>query len=529
MTGRIPALLLVLCLACEPAPVLPLDAGRADAPALDAGRADAGPPRMGASGYPASVPFALARTPLGDPIGAAERTALTDDYLELLEAARWFEVLEERVHGIPEDDAAGRMSYGTWWSGVRVVRAGSTVRYVHSADGADNNGLRTAPLLEAACFAQALSPSPRREALVRRLVRGFHQWILASDSTSHPEIRGVMTRAMYPAPTTTTIRGLTLEIDTSLSRPGVDNGATAYVHVPDHPIWGDVYFKNKRSKDDVGDMLRALAELASCRDALSTDAQAEIDATWDAYFAWAHSIVADGYRIASVEPSFEIVRPSESLAIYFVSGMGIECTGAMALFLAGEGRLDGFSCGTDPPPRSGIGPLDWTAEDTGMNGSAQILRSHHEAALAQALLANDAALAEELAGGLGMRIDRAIGAFVAGTPPDRYPAGDFARLVLHAAALGVPLRGDEVRWLGGELRASRDAHVARAASDPGDYDSFAASLADGEYAFEPGGGPIAFPDLGLPLATCGARWRATTGESLLDCAAVEAWLAARPL
>jgi len=45
--------------------------------------------------------------------------------------------------------------------------------------GGDNNGLRTAPLLEGACYAYALWKKPQHEQLLRRLIRGFSSWALA--------------------------------------------------------------------------------------------------------------------------------------------------------------------------------------------------------------------------------------------------------------------------------------------------------------------------------------------------------------
>ena len=51
-------------------------------------------------------------------------------------------------------------------------------------------------------------------------------------------------------------------IDYSFNQPGLDNGATEYVHIPDNPYWGDLWVKNKRSKDDLGHMMRAIAHVA---------------------------------------------------------------------------------------------------------------------------------------------------------------------------------------------------------------------------------------------------------------------------
>src|SRR5262249_36196580 len=137
-------------------------------PPLPASSADAGWPSDGTlPNHPRSLPFDLERSDVGQPVSAGEVATATDQFLQLLERTRYFHLVDDRVHGWPESDPAGHYWYGTWWSGITVTKANRRVTYLHGADGADNNGLRTAPLLEGACYAYALWKQPAHEHLTR--------------------------------------------------------------------------------------------------------------------------------------------------------------------------------------------------------------------------------------------------------------------------------------------------------------------------------------------------------------------------
>src|SRR5688572_12142597 len=48
-----------------------------------------------------TLPFDYVRDDVGDPIDAAERTRITDLYLDVLERTDWLDRIEERAHGWP--------------------------------------------------------------------------------------------------------------------------------------------------------------------------------------------------------------------------------------------------------------------------------------------------------------------------------------------------------------------------------------------------------------------------------------------
>jgi hypothetical protein len=501
----------VACLGCEPTSVV--DAGSDAPPRMrDAGGDAPAPTATGVfPDHPSSLPFDYTRPDVGEPVTEAELQAATDQYLALLARTAWFDQIERRAHGWPESDPEGHYWYATWWSGVGIEVTGGELTYRHVDDGADNNGLRTPQILEGACYAYRLWGNDQDQHLVRRLMRGLSSWHLAMRRSATDPERGLLSRAAYPTNVRDEARGIF--IDYSASRPGVDAEPSEYVHLPDNPDWPDLYVKNRRSKDDMGHLLRTVALMDACGGHF-TEAGAEEDLAEmrRLYTEWAQRVEGDAFRIATIDPSGDVVIPSLDLARYFIEG-GIECHASIAIRSLARNDHGGVTC---LMPTGAIGdPAD------GLNNSAvQIVRTHHEAAAGLALVTDQPALARTMIEGLGTRLTGIFDRYDAGDMPDTARFGDVAQLVLESLALGVPLTSREVRWL-----------HARIAQADASYDTtrpewrvFDATPPEGAYVFEPGGAGIDFKDLALPLADCIAPFRNPTSRPVLDCDRVRAFV-----
>lgn len=480
----------------------PRDGGGADG----GGPRDAGPVERPPTGLlpdrPDALPLSFDRPDRGDPVSAAELAALTDRYLELLERTRYFALVDERAHGWPESDPEGRYWYATWWSGAGIEKRGSAMTYRHVRAGADNNGLRTGPILEGACFAHALWGEASVEHLVHRLVRGVVSWFLAMERVPMDPERFLLSRAAYPRSVMDTERGVL--IDYEPSRPGDDNPATQYVHLPLNPTWGDLWVKNKRSKDDIGHLMRALAQLESCWDGLGGTERGDVVDMRRRFMGWSRRVEDDGWAIATFDQDLELWHPNESLARFF-DVSDVECPAILGIRLLGRGDPGGRDCG------DGVGPV---GEVDGLNSkNLQILRSFHEAAVLMAILFDEPELARAMLAGLASRLDTLMDRYDAGDPPENTTPAHLAELIFHAGNLGVPLTSREVRFAhrqidvahGSYLDASRAVHY-RLREAP-----------DGDYPLTPPGDGIEFRDLGLPLGSCAARYRNPGSRPLLDC------------
>ena len=71
-----------------------------------------------------------------------------------------------------------------------MTKEDGNVTYLHGESGADNNGMRTGPILNGVCYAQAIWGG--HEMLLRKLVRGFISWVIAMERESVTD-RGILT------------------------------------------------------------------------------------------------------------------------------------------------------------------------------------------------------------------------------------------------------------------------------------------------------------------------------------------------
>jgi hypothetical protein len=508
------ALLLAACIPAGPEPGN--DGSVVDASsALDAPMAmhDAGaPPPTPTGTFPTharTLPFPYTRPDVGTPLTATELADETDHYLALLDRTHWFDYMEDRVHGWPESAPGGRYWYATWWSGAGISLRSGHVTFAHVDVGAENNGLRTPQIMEGACYAWLLWHHDQDQHLVRRLVRGLSSWRLAMQrSATDPEI-GLTSRAAYPESVDDPDRGVHIDYDPN--RPGVDGGASYFIHIPTNPTWGDLYVQAQRSKDDMGHIMRGIAAIDACDGMLTeTGAQDDIVQARRLYQEWAQRVERDDFHIATLDASLNVVVPTGQLATYFVPN--VECHAQIAIRLLSRNDPFGAHCatptGASPDPTMGIS-----------SSSMQIVRSHHEAAAALALVTGQDALAQEMLAGLAARIEMILDLYDAGMMPDNAHPSDVVQLMVEAANLGVPLTSREVRWLHAQIEIAFAGYDTSGA----EWHVFEPGTADGDYAIEPNGPGIDIKDLALLLGTCVAPYRNPAGRAVLDCGRVAAY------
>lgn len=455
-------------------------------------------------------PYTLVRTEAGDAVTDTELAEVTDLYLDLLSKLDYFRSISRRAHGWPKNDPERRPWYGSWWSGIRIHRDGASLTFDHPLDGSDNNGMRTGPMLEGACYAHALWGGEGHAHLVQKMSRGFNAWMRAMERTSVPDAPVMLSRAFYPESITYEEDGLQITLDYDDQHPGEDNGATQYVHLPDNPHWGDLWVKNKRSKDDLGHMFRAIGALETCRAELPADAGADIAELGELYRAFARQVEDDGFRISTWNKDLEKWLPEESLAI-FVTEFGTECNATLTFRLFGRGDAGTIDC------NNGVTDADLTI--SALNGVRHIFLSFHEAAVQHALVAGLPTIAQRLAGGLARRSDLTHDTLARGESVGMFDARDFAGDLAHAANAGVPLTWREVRTLHAAIREAHETYLA--GHNDAALRAFDVDAPAGDYPFDFGGEGFNFRDLGVVLGTCVSKWRSPDAKPVLDCERVK--------
>lgn len=486
-------------------------ASSADGAAVDAtgdAAVDAGPKGP----PPSTLAVNYLRPDEGTPLTQAELDAATDQLITLLKDTRYYDTVSERVHGWPESDPNHGYWYGTWWSGVVIHKEAGKVSYIHVPAGSDNNGLRSPQYMEGACYAHLMWGQPQTAKLVRRLARGYSSWALSMVRFTGDPNPTLLGRAAYPASIDSNDDGLSFHIDYSQNQPGVDNPATEYVHNPTNPTFGDLWIKNKRSKDDVGHMLRGMVQADACTARLDPDGQADMAQMQSLYAAWSRRVEDDGFSIATLDKNLALTIPpvTETLAHYTPLAISdVECPGQLALRLLGRGDPGTIACS------SGFGLTEKLAVSQLRNNVRQILRSHHEAAANWALYRKQNGVALDLLKGLADRITSDLGYVTSSSPPDNIDPNDIASEVIHAGNVGVPLTSKEVRWLLGRLNTTftslRDPSFANL------FHVFDPATADGDYSYELPTTGLYFSDLGLIVGSCASPYRNPNGRPIVNC------------
>lgn len=462
---------------------------------------------------PSALPVSYQRPDVGTPLTAAELSTATDELIAILKDTRYFGFVDDRIHGWPESDPAKGYWYSHFWTGITVTKASGRVTYKHPSDGSDNVGIATAPYLEGSCYAYLLWGDSGVGRLVHKMTRAYLAWSLAMVRATGDTSPTLLARSFYRPNVDSTDGGRALTIDYSASYPGIDASPSEYVHLPTNPTFGDIWIKNKRSKDDIGHMLRSLEQSRACAPRLDAAVQADIDQTVTRYKSWATRVDAQNFRIETLDKSQQLWQPSDQLASYSLVG-NLECLGAFALRMAGSGVPGSLNCGNGFPS---IESLGWSLLK---NDARQILRSNQSAAIALSYRAAQLGPALSLLQGLGSRIDLDMSYVESASPPANFNINDVVSELIMATNVGIPLTSREVRFVHDHLHQAyvgvRDPTLAP------HFDLFNASTPDGTYSYDPPTIGMFYRDVGMLLGSCASPYRNSSGRPALDCAKLAA-------
>ena len=329
-------------------------------------------------------PVDASRAPPPPASSAQERTQA---YLQLLNATNWLDFVEGRVQGHP----TGPHAYGLWWGGGdTITKSQRSLMFTHQGTD-DNGGIITSPVLEGVCHGAVLWPAlrPRLFPILESLVRGFTAWMLAqqrsADDPAYPATP-LLSRNLFPPDGArhTTAAGVEVVINTSKVRHGSSGEFSGTIHVPHNPYFGDLWVQAKRSQDDVGHMLRAMALLLQPDGCLSPQAEppqsllAAVAQMRTLYASWAAEVERDGWKIASLNESLKRYLPSGGGGAFdFTMTANAECCGPLALRLLSAGDEGPLRCGDgiEPPERA----ANALKPDLLDNDNKEIARSQHEA------------------------------------------------------------------------------------------------------------------------------------------------------
>ncbi len=453
------------------------------------------------------------RADKGQPVSNSERQAATDEFIDLIKDTNYFDFVDSRIHGMPENEISKNNSWAHWWTGVKVEKHNGQVSFTHQNNGSDNVGIQTAPYLEGACFAFLLTGDKKYSNLARQLMRGMSSWILSS-SRSSQESPKILSRSFYPPSVQSSASGKNILINYDASRPGLNAETSSYVHVPNNPFFGDVWLKNNRSIDDIGHILRAISQVQACSEKFDDDAKADLRQLTLLYAEWASTVAENNFIIPTMDLNANMQIIKNGLGDYnkysFLNS-DPACIEKLAVQYTYSSDVHNLNCG------NGISVIEKIGGRFLQNDAIEILRSHHVAAAAFAQLRLQSEPANRLMLGLSERMDRDFKVINNPSLSPQFDVQDIATFFVHSNNVGVPMTSDELRYLYQRLHLAHEGMRASVYNQT--YHLFEASTPDGVYSYDPPHIGLYFYTLGAMIGSCTSQFvnMKDTQRSLLDC------------
>lgn len=485
---------------------------------------------------PENPGFVVVRPDVGSAPNASEVAAFTLGYLGFLERSNFLKWLNRHSQGLAPDNPWALPDYKIWWTNAFMVRSGDLVTLSWERPP-DNTTQSVGRVLGAVAGMFLDSGDETAWELTLGLVRGLsatYDGMIWGDED--PVIEPIMARTIFNRSYETLLDGVRrLAVDYDSVRFEQVELRHDTVHNPSNPTWGDIYVRNKRSKDDFPFLYRNMAVLVNLawktEDDEIRDAIVKIVKQVRAMTA---DIIEHDYCIRTKDAGGKPYIPLtpgggvEDYATFrsydsFVP-LG-ECTGKLATALLASGETLGNNCESADTQFYGDGSLyEELAIETHFCAT-DLIWGFHVAALAVALMVNDTGTARKLLDGLVARIDGLMLDQRAANHPEWWP--EMAQLLVLAAAYGVPLTGAEARLVQTRYLEAFEFYEETVCWDPWDSsvpEGTRCSVMPDRYARDSRGNVakahVRIEEMLSPFEYCASPFRATTGASFIDCEAL---------
>ena len=432
---------------------------------------------------PNAMPFSIERDQVGEAPTEEEIDLFTrkmKDFYEGVDLIRW---AQWHSFGASEDNPDGDPPYMIWWQCAHASKAGDTITFSFDCRP-DNTMAATARFLPGVIALYLANGDEDARRLAQGYIRGlsatYDGMVWAGEE---PTIDYLMARTIFYRNHAYAIEpGRNVQVDYDAAR--IEEVARRHDnwHNPDNPTWGDIYVRNKRSKDDLPFLYRNLPNLA--RIIRESDDAELVDASITLYrhiVRMCRDIVDKGYKIYSKGENGEVFLPRINFAMvddfasftcYDLLLPEGECTAKASSAYIGYGDAMGNECG------DGINPLYELVFLLSHYWGTNIYYGFHVSALSLALTFDDQDAARGLLEGLAARMGRIMCHPLAPDYSAWYP--DFAALLVLAAANGLPLTNEEA-----QLVMEHYADAADHYSTFEYWDLWDPSIPDGDYQYVP--------------------------------------------
>ena len=469
---------------------------------------------------PEGLPFEFTRPDVGDPITPVEVTEFTRKITGFWKDTGFFDWILQTSHGIDASNPWGDYAYKLYWQDTRAYKTDGVVTFEHYG-GADNLMIRTSKILSGAAAGYLMSGDEQLGQVVIDYSHGMVALFLGMLWDVEDPEDYVMARAIFTLDHAYTQEGgrqTYVEYDPAKNLRFDWNAHT--IPNSNNPVWGDIWVRNMRSKDDVPHIMRTVPTLMYVvrygQDEQVRDAAAEALAYLQGF---ARDIMESGYYIRTKDMNGDayvpltpdgLVNDLASFELYDPIAPGAECDPKLTSSLIAYGDPLNVYCG------NGIGELYEAVAATQHYFNWAIIRYFHTAAALNALVTGNDDVAYELLEGLAERHTTIMNDDVGRAEHHEWDA-DAAGFFLSSATAGLPLTSEEARLIQDQYAYSADHYSAFP-----NWDLWDSSVPDGPINYVPSGGggtqtAVRLPEMVFPIEYCNSPFRNESGAQLVDC------------
>ncbi len=430
-----------------------------------------------------SLPVVVTRDAAGDALTEAEVSDFTRTMGAFYKQIDYFRWVWRHSHGLANDNEWEQPGYKIWWTHGLAVKEGRHVTFRH-LEGSDNTMAKMTRILPAIIGLYQSSDDALYRDLLLDYLHGFSATFdCMSWGEDDPVQEGIMARTFYHRNHSYELDdGRQVSIDYDPMRKVTEERRHSNVHNPNNPTYGDIYVRNRRSKDDFPYGYRMMIAIIRLIRTTTDDTVSE-DAIrlYRQMRTLAKDIVEQGYKIRTKETNGEVWIPTMENGVTedyasFVNFEDLfpnaECNAKLSTALLAEGEALENTC------NDGDGGAYETAAINSQFWASNMIWGYHQTAVALSLALGDFEHTRKLLDGLIARLDGIRTDERAPGVPEWYP--DLAQLLVLSAAYGVPLTAEEARIVM-EQYSQATTHYLEFKS----WDLWSDALPDGEYEYIP--------------------------------------------
>lgn len=469
-------------------------------------------------GLPEALAFEYTREPAGEVPTESEITEFTRALTGFWDESEYFRWVRMTSHGIDDSNENDWFSYAIWWQDVRAIRDGETITFQHHGR-ADNVTLRTCKVLNNAIAGYLLTGDEDMRWIVENYSRGLAAMGMVMEFQENDVEPYLQARAPFTRNHEfETVGGRQVRIDYDPVRRDEDAWNSAIIHNPTNPYWGDVHFVNQRSKDDIPHMMRSVPMLMrAVEEAPDESVRAAAALALEYLQGFSLHMTENNYEIMTkyadgvpVVPTREDgnIKDLASLSLFDRVLPQGECAAKLSVAYTASGETLGLECTT------GMDEAFERAATTTHYFNYAIYRLFHVATAYLALMNNDNETALRMFDGLSDRADRwAAGEALPHSDTQEVWESDIAVVLVTMATVGLPLTGDEARFVQEQYGLSVDHYSEFELWDP-----WAEGIEDGTFDYMPQRGVAVRPtEIAHILEYCYSPLRNPASAEFVDC------------